>query len=151
SQPALPLGRLGPATRNRLTLRSRPEGKPPQTVPPLPGDRYPLPNAQRLPDHFGMLRRRQIVEPGHTLVVTVLGDGAEGGQLGADRRPGAGRAALDVRHPGPGVAASVDVPARPLDAPRGELVAAQGLSQAPSAASSWSCCALSASASAAVS
>jgi hypothetical protein len=51
------------------------------------GDRHPLLNAQRLPDHRGLLRRWKMVEPGNVLLVAVLGDGVELGQIRPDRRP----------------------------------------------------------------
>jgi hypothetical protein len=114
-----------PGGRNHLAVRARSQAKPPQLLPLPDRDRYPLPDAQRLPDLGRLLRRRPIVKAGHPLVVAVLGDGGEGGQPGADRRPVASRPALDVHHPGPAVPRRVDAPARSLDAPGRQFVPTQ--------------------------
>ena len=73
----------------------------------LSGELRTLPQAQDVPDCLGLLRRRQLMEPKTSLLVAILGDGAEGEPL-LGPPPEQRRAAHDPEHPTAIVPPSVD-------------------------------------------
>jgi hypothetical protein len=62
--------RVEPRGQGRHFLWARPEANLPQPLSVPDGHRHRLPDAQDLPDHEGLLRRGQIVQPSDALVAT---------------------------------------------------------------------------------
>ena len=88
-----------PSGQGRHFLWARPEPNAPPPLSVLGGDLGALAEPQHFAQHLGLPRPRQAMQVGHALVVTVLTDGAEGGQLGADGAPVPRAAPRSVQDP----------------------------------------------------
>ena len=88
-----------PSGQGRHFLWARPEPNAPPPLSVLGGDLRALAEPQHFAQHLGLPRPRQAMQVGHALVVTVLTDGAEGGQLGADGAPVPRAAPRSVQDP----------------------------------------------------